>query len=387
MTTTVTIVGASVAGWHTVIGLRAVGFDGDITVVGREPHPPYDRPPLSKGILTGALTESDIRFASEEDVAALDARWILGTDAIALRPNDRAIDLSDGTTLRQDAVVVATGLGAPDHPLLTHLPRGAYQLRTLTDAISAREALASASRVIVVGGGFIGSEVASGARVRGVDVVVLEADDAVGVRALGVHAGRLGSLHAEAGVDVRPKSAVTAVLGRDRVTGVQLEDGSIIEGDAVFLGLGSQPATGWLRGSGLDLAGGVASDVHGRTSIPNVFVAGDVARYKSPWSIGPRRFEHWTSAVDQATAVAHLVTGLEPPAERPPYFWFDVHGHSIQVVGVLPVDSDVDILTDSADAYLAVHRQNGRDVGVFAIDSQREFARARRHLQPPSYSR
>lgn len=382
---TVTVVGTSVAGWHTVVALRHEGFAGSITVVGREQQMPYDRPPLSKDFLLGQKTLDDIRFGDSEAIASLDADWVLGTDAIALRPRDRAIDLSNGKTLTQDAVVLATGLQSPMTPLLERELNGVHELRTLEDAQRAQRALAKAGRVLVVGGGFIGSEVASAARHLGKDVVLIEADKAIAKRSLGPHSEVIRELHLQAGVDVRTNSRVSKLLGGSDVRGVELADGSTIEGDTVFLGLGSVPANGWLRESGLDLTGGVASDPFGRTSIPGVYVAGDLSCYASAWSDAPRRYEHWTSAIEQAGAVARVLMGRQPESMRAPYFWFDLHGHFIQVAGVLRHDAALETVKGDSGSSLTMHRHGDRVVGIIGINAQRDFGRARRTLTAPDW--
>ncbi|MGE3447399.1 MAG: NAD(P)/FAD-dependent oxidoreductase [Microbacteriaceae bacterium] len=379
----VIIVGASVAGWHTAAALRTGGFDGDITLVERTKEWPYDRPPLSKGIMTGAVLPESIRFATPDEIAALNITCLLGTEAVSLRPDARRIDLANGESLGYDAVVIATGLQAPEHPLLAQDLPGVYQLRHLADALTVRDALQRSSQVVVVGGGFIGSEIASAARQMSKQVVLLEADDEVGARALGVHAIRLRVLHDTAGVEVRTCCEVTSLIPMSEGTGVQLADGQVVHGDAVFLGLGSVPSVGWLAESGLATEGGVASDAFGRTGHADVYVAGDVGAYESPWAPRPRRFQHWSSAVERAESVAALILEREPPPLRPPYFWFDVHGHRIQAAGAFPVDSRIDVLQEGGVGFLAVHRQGERAVGVIAIDEQREFARNRRSLVPP----
>lgn len=379
----ITIVGTSVAGWHTLVALRSEGFDGEIAVVGREPHMPYDRPPLSKGVLRGDLTLADVEFGTSQQIEDLDAEWILGAEATGLNPQAGEIELSSGRRLRQDAVVIATGLQSPPHPLLDSPPQNVQELRSFDDARWAGETLKSAERIVVVGGGFIGSEIASAAHALGTEVVLLEAMPSLAGRALGPHAGLILQMHLEAGIDVRTSTSVRRVIGAPKFQAVECDDGTIVSGNAGFLGLGSVPANRWLCGSGLDLTGGVATDFAGRTSIPQVLVAGDLSYHESPWTTGRRRHEHWTSAVEQAAHVAKVLVGQEPVVGRAPYFWFELYENFIQVAGTLTGEHDtVEVHQHDSAGYLAVHRRADHIVGVIGINVQREFAQARRGMQP-----
>ncbi|GAA0717019.1 FAD-dependent oxidoreductase [Dactylosporangium roseum] len=372
-----TVVGASVAGWHLVHALLAHGYEGPVTVVDRQTHHPYDRPPLSKEFLLGRRGVEGMRFGdypSESNVV-----WRLGVEATAL--SDGAVELSDGSILAHDDLVIATGLRRPDLNLLTSPPQGVHELRTLDDALKLRLGLVRARNVVVVGGGFIGCEVASACRHLSVPVTIVEADERLGERSLGVHAHLVEALHETHGTSVITGARVTEFVG-DPVTAVRLADGRNLSADLVVVGIGSMPATKWLEGSSLELGNGVRCDTLARTNLPGVYAIGDVAEVESEWASGPRRFEHWTSAVDQAMTLADHLVGRPPRSPSPPYWWFDIYGHRIQVAGRLDLEDDVRVV-DVGGGYLATHHVDGAPVGVAAVDSPREFARVRRTLTPP----
>ena len=349
----VLVVGAGLGGLRTVEQLRATGHQGRISLVGAEPHAPYDRPPLSKQVLTG---EWDPARTILRDAVALDelgVRTYLGTEAVALRHHgvigdrgtgDRGtleVELADGATLYGDVVVVATGVVArtlPDQPAHVHT------LRTLDDAVALRAALERAASVLVVGAGFIGAEVASAALGRDVAVTVLEAAEVPAERALGATVGALaGRLMSEAGVDLRTGMRPARFVDG----GVELADGTVLTADAVVVGIGGVPQLGWLPAAGpdgtpLDLSDGLACGPTGRVhGLPGVWAVGDVAGWDG------HRTEHWTNAGDQAAAVAHDILGAEPPPAPVPYFWSDQFGLKIQLIGrpdladsVLPLRGD-----------------------------------------------
>jgi NADPH-dependent 2,4-dienoyl-CoA reductase/sulfur reductase-like enzyme len=316
----VLVIGAGLGGLRTVEQLRGAGFQGRISLVGGEEHAPYDRPPLSKQVLTGAWGPERTRLRTADELDDLGVRTHLGMRAVALRAGE--VELSDGASLHGDAVVIATGLVArrlPDQPADVHT------LRTLDDALALRAALETAGSLLVVGGGFIGAEVASSARARGVAVTVLEALPAPSVRALGPELGALnGRLLTEGGVDLRTNAVITGFVPG----GVRLDDGSTVEADVTVVGIGGAPDLAWLDGTGLDVSRGVACDPTGRVlGLDAVWAVGDVASWNG------HRSEHWTNAGDQAAVVARDILGAGPPPATVPYFWSDQLGLKIQLVG------------------------------------------------------
>ncbi|QJY44709.1 NAD(P)/FAD-dependent oxidoreductase [Pseudonocardia broussonetiae] len=326
----VLVVGAGLAGLRTAEQLRAAGHQGRISLVGAETHAPYDRPPLSKQVLTGDWEPAKTVLRDLDALDELGVRVHLGTAAVALRHGERGsieLELSDGSSLHGDAVVVATGVTARRLP---GQPDSAHVLRTLDDSLALREVLGAVSSLLVVGGGFIGAEVASAAVGRGIAVTVLEAASVPAERALGPVLGALAArLMTEAGVDLRTGTSLTGFVDG----GVVLADGTELTADAVLVGVGSAPQVAWLPATGpdghaLDLANGVPCGPTGRVhGLPGVWAVGDVAAWDG------RRTEHWTSAGDQAAAVAHDILGVDPPPATVPYFWSDQFGLKIQLVG------------------------------------------------------
>jgi NADPH-dependent 2,4-dienoyl-CoA reductase/sulfur reductase-like enzyme len=376
----VAVVGASLAGLGAARALRAQGFDGALTLVGAEPHPPYDRPPLSKAVLLGTAGPADLDLCDPAD-ADLAAGWRLGVPATGLDRHRRSVLLADGTEVRADGVVVATGAlprRLPGPPLA-----GVHVLRTREDAAALRGALTSGPRVVVVGGGFIGAEAASACAALGLDTTVVEATPLPLAGVLGAEmAAHCADLHAAAGVRLLCGTGVARLLGTGRVRAVELADGRRLPADTVVAGIGAVPAADWLAGSGVAVADGVVCDGGGRTSVPGVVAVGDVARWRTPG--GSVRAEHWTAAVEQpAVAVRNLLAGATVAEyRRPPYFWSDQYGVRVQFAGRrAPGDTVRVVEGDPAQrSFAAVYERAGAAAAVLAVDRARAFTRLRRTL-------
>ncbi|AXB42766.1 NAD(P)/FAD-dependent oxidoreductase [Amycolatopsis albispora] len=380
----VTVVGASLAGLTAVRALRDQGYDGRITVVGDEGYAPYDRPPLSKEYLAGTVSEFDLKLETPED-AALGADWRLGRTATALDTAGRAVVLDDGERIVSDGVVLATGARArrlPGRPF-----DGVHTLRTLDDAIALRKALVPGSRLVVIGAGFIGSEIASTAAAMGIETDVVEAEASPLHRPLGPEMGRVcARLHATKGVRLHTGHGLAGLIGNGRVRAVRLTDGRELPADVVVLGIGASPCVDWLIGSGVELANGVRTDARGLTNVPGVVAVGDCANSDRAHAGGPSRLEHWTNAVQQPIAAVSALLDREytPPAHhRLPYFWSDQYGHRIQFAGHRTEDSTVEVLEGEVAEFdfLALYRDRaGEPVAVLAVDRARSFGRWRRRL-------
>ncbi|WP_042364844.1 NAD(P)/FAD-dependent oxidoreductase, partial [Streptacidiphilus neutrinimicus] len=383
----VLVVGASLAGLGAVRALREEGYAGAITVVGEERRLPYDRPPLSKGFLTGEQDAEALALGDAEEYRDLAADWRLGVRAVRLDPAARTVTLSDGRELGSDAVVIATGATARTLPGSRGLA-GVHTLRTLDDARALRADLTTGRpAVAVVGAGFVGAEVASSARSLGLDVTVIEAAEAPLERALGPEMGLVcASLHADHGVRLLCGVGVAGLEGADRVTGVRLADGRLVPADVVVVGVGACPATDWLDGSGLRIEDGVICDAGCATDVPNVVAVGDVARCLDLFTGDHARVEHWTSATEQPrTAVRTLLTGLSAPGPvTAPYFWSDQYRSRIQFAGhVRPGDVPQVVQGDlDSRCFAAVYHRRDRPVAVLAVDQARAFGRLRRTLSP-----
>ncbi|MFM9609138.1 NAD(P)/FAD-dependent oxidoreductase [Streptomyces niveiscabiei] len=381
---TVAVVGASLAGLSAARALRAQGYDGRLIVVGDEIHRPYDRPPLSKEFLAGTYGEAEL--ALETDDEDLDAEWLLGTRATGLDAGAREVRLADGRQISADGVVIATGAAARALPGSENLA-GVHTLRTLDDARALKAELAAGGRLVVIGGGFIGAEVASTAQALGLEATVVEAAPTPLAGPLGADMGAVVSgLHTDHGVRLLCGVGVKGLGGERRVDAVLLEDGRSLPADIVVVGVGARPCVEWLDGSGVPLDNGVKCGADGRTGVPGVVAVGDCANWYDPRSGGHRRVEHWTGALERpAAAVRALLAGdgAEPPAPpRPPYFWSDQYGVRIQFAGHAAGADSVTVEAGSADVrdVLAVYRRGETPVAVLGMNQPRLFTRWRKQL-------
>lgn len=377
------MVGASLAGLSAARSLRKQGYDGRLVVIGDELHRPYDRPPLSKEFLAGTLGETELSLeAGDED---LRAEWLLGTRATGLDRTDRAVRLADGREVRADGIVIATGAAARTLPGSEGLA-GVHTLRTLDDARALRDELARGGRLVVIGGGFIGAEVASTAYALGLDVTVVEVAPTPLAAPLGETMGAVVSaLHTDHGVRLLCGVGVKGLSGESRVDAVLLEDGRSVPADIVVVGVGASPNVEWLAGSGVELDNGVKCGADGRTTLAGVVAVGDCANWYDPRAGHHRRVEHWTGARERPdAAIATLLAGgaVEPGVPRPPYFWSDQYGVKIQFVGHAAAADSVTVeagTTDGRDV-LAVYRRAGDPVAVLGMNQPRLFMRWRKQL-------
>jgi 3-phenylpropionate/trans-cinnamate dioxygenase ferredoxin reductase component len=382
---TIAVVGASLAGLRAVETLRREGFDGHLVLVGAEPELPYDRPPLSKEFLAGDAEPEQLALRKlPYDDLDLDVR--LGTRAEGLDLADRTLTLDTGEGLAFDGLVIATGSAPRTLPGTPDLP-GIFVLRTLADALAIRAALAVGPKVVVVGAGFIGSEVAATCRGRGLDVTVLEALPAPLVRALGVVLGGVcGELHRDHGVDLRLGVGVAGFEGDGRVERVRLDDGTAIDADVVVVGVGVAPVTGWLDGSGLTIGNGVVCDAT-LLAAPGVVCAGDVARWPNALFDGEvMRLEHWTNATEQGVAAARRLLygdGAAPEVFAPvPLVWSDQYDRKIQTVGSFRGDDEMVVVHGSLAErrFTAVFGRSGRLVGALGFSMPAKVMQYRRMI-------
>ena len=376
----IVVIGASLAGASTARALRDAGFDGGLTVVGDERHAPYDRPPLSKSFLLGDVDEADLALVDADE--ELGVAWRIGARAVALEATTRTLVLDDGAHLRPDGIVLATGASALRLPGTEGL-EGIHVLRTLDDALALRGALAAAGRAVVIGSGFIGSEVAATARRLGIDVTLVGLEETPLAVALGTEMGAaVGALHGDNGV-VFEQAKVAGFEGERRVRAVVLADGRRLEADVVVVGIGARPAVGWLDGSGLIVDDGVVCDGRGATGTAGIVAVGDCARWHDERRGHPHRHEHWTSATEHAAVAAATLLGAEPGRGlRAPYFWSDLFESRLQVAG-WPDEADGVTIEEGAPEerrFLALYRRGEDVVGVLALDHGRSFTRWRRTL-------
>ncbi|MBF9071574.1 NAD(P)/FAD-dependent oxidoreductase [Streptacidiphilus fuscans] len=368
----VVVVGAAAGGLATADSLRQQGFAGHITLIGDELHLPYDRPPLSKQLLTGQWEPEQLLLRSESDIGALGLDLRLGVAATSLDPRLGTVTLADGSAVRYDALVIATGVRPRPFPGGENTA-GVHVLRTVEDALTLRDRLQPGRRLVVVGGGFVGTEVAAAARQRGVDVALVEPEPVPLARSIGEDAGRfLAELHLSNGVRIHTGvRAVALDTSGGAVTGVRLDDGRQLPADDVLVATGTLPNTDWLRGSGLDVSDGVVCDAYSRCA-PGVHAVGDVARWYNGLFGCAMRVEHRATASEQGISVAHNI--LYPASPRPftpvPYFWTDQYHLKIQSYGYLRGHEETALLDgDLADGRALIGYRRGRRLsGVLSIN-------------------
>jgi NADPH-dependent 2,4-dienoyl-CoA reductase/sulfur reductase-like enzyme len=377
------VVGASLAGLRAVESARRSGFAGAITLVGAEPHTPYDRPPLSKSFLTSqeAPTATVLREeAVLRDELGIDLR--LGTTATRLDTEGRAV-LTDSGPINYTSAIIATGARPRTIPGSSHLS-GVHVLRTIDDAHQIRAALDDGARTVVVGAGFIGSEIAASAHARGVEVTVVEAMATPLARPVGEQMGKvLASLHERNGTTLRVGIGVGALLGDadDKVRAVQLADGSTIDAELVVVGIGVAPNTGWLADSGLELDNGIVCDANLRTSADGVYAAGDIANWINP-TFGTRmRLEHWTIAAEQGGHAGRNAAdpSSATPFETVPYFWSDWYGKRIQFVGVAADAEEIATVAGDLDGdmFVTLYRRGDKLAGALALEQRSQIMKYR----------
>ncbi|WP_323746103.1 NAD(P)/FAD-dependent oxidoreductase [Catenulispora pinisilvae] len=379
----VVIVGASLTGLHAAEALRGGGFAGRVTLVGAEPHPPYDRPSLSKRVLAGRMSADSTGLPQRQD---LDAHWRLGNAAVALDRDTKTLTLDDGTALGFDKLLIATGTRARRWPDTAEAAlTGVLSIRTRDDALELQARLAARPRrVLVIGAGFVGSEVASVCRELDLDVTVVERSAAPLAGALGQWAGAAaGRLQRGHGVDLRTETSVFALEGDadGRLRRVRLSDGDVLDVDVAVVALGAVRNVEWLAGSGLAIdARGVqcdpfcrAVDTDGRPC-DDILVAGDVACWPHPLYEGLLAVEHWDNAVRQArVAATTILHGAVRAHTALPTFWSNQFGVNIKVVGVPGRADQVAVLQGSVEraAFVAAYGRGGRIIGALAVNTPR----------------
>jgi NADPH-dependent 2,4-dienoyl-CoA reductase/sulfur reductase-like enzyme len=380
----VVVVGASLAGVRTIQALRRLGCDAQVTLIGREPGIACDRPPLSKGFLSDP--DATARpLLGPEDLAKLEVTPLLGRSATDLAPAGQTVGTEGGERIGYDALVIATGSAPRLLPGLEPRP-GVQVLRTAADAARIKAALWARARVVVVGGGFIGAEIASTGRRMGCAVTVIEPLPALMIRGLGPALSQaMTRRHLLAGTDLRLGVGVAGLeagaAGQDQA--VRLSDGSTVPADLIVVAAGAVPETGWLRGSGLDASDGVLCDGQlAAVGVPGVYAAGDVARWRHPRYAEPVRMEHWTSAIEHAGVVAANLCGQGRTHDSLPYVWSDQLGGRLQIFGRVQPDDDVHYVLgdESSDAFVAITGRADRLNAVVGFAAVRELLPYRKLL-------
>ncbi|MBQ0926958.1 NAD(P)/FAD-dependent oxidoreductase [Saccharopolyspora endophytica] len=375
----VVIVGACLAGTSTALELRSLGFDGAITMVGEEPHAPYDRPPLSKQFLTGGWDEQRVLLPGHDRLAELGIEFRPNTVAVGADLDGRAVTLDDGSELPFGDLVVATGVAPRPLPASGPAP---LTLRSIADARRVAAELRPGRRVVVIGTGFMGTELAWAARAAGCEVAVVGVDPAP-LSALGPEIGAVIS-RALTGSDVALTNSAGVTDIRAGARGEQevlLDDGAVLRADVVVAAIGSVPQVDWLRGAGLDLSDGLGCDAKCRAA-PGVYGVGDVARW---WHTGlgrSVRVEHRMNAGEQARVVARNILGAEEDFAPIPFFWSDQGSNKLVVHGHVTAGAELELETGAFtdEAFAGVYRDEGRAVAVLSWNSPRRATRLRRDL-------
>jgi 3-phenylpropionate/trans-cinnamate dioxygenase ferredoxin reductase subunit len=371
------IVGASLTGATAAITLRQEGADGSVTLVGAEPEPAYERPPLSKTYLRGEVPFEKayvrpLAFYAQHGITA-----IRGVRATRVHPSARVVELDDGRRVPYDALLVATGgrsrrISIPGGDL-----PGIYSLRTVHDADRIRAEMAPGRRVVVVGMGFIGSEVAASLRQKGLDVVAIDPGKTPLFRVLGEAVGRtLADLHRAHGVRTIFEDTVAGFEGTGRVGAVVTARGLRLECDFAVVGIGIEPVTEWLDGTGVQIDNGVVVNEYCQTSVPGIYAAGDVAKHYHPIFDHHMRVEHWQNAIKQGAAAARNMLGERVMYDEIHWFWSDQYEANLQYAGFHTTWDELVVRGDlSSGSYLACYLNDGRIDAAVGLNRAKDVRR------------
>ncbi len=386
---TFVIVGASLAGAKAAEALRHEGFEGRLVLLGEERERPYERPPLSKDYLRGEAGTAKVYVHDEGFYADQEIELRTSARVVAIEPAAGHVLLESGERLRYDRLLLTTGAAARHVPIPGADLPGVHTLRTLEDSESLKHAVTRASRVVVLGAGWIGSEVAASARQMGTEVVLIERGNAPLERVLGAEVGAVyRELHTDHGVKLLPRTGVEAFAGSRSVEEVRTSDGHSIACDLVVVGVGAAPRIELAQAAGLVVDGGIAVDERLQTSAPGVFAAGDVAAAWHPFYQARIRVEHWANALHQGPAAARNMLGLDVSYERLPYFFSDQYDLGMEYTGYAPTWDKVVFRGDpDRREFIAFWLQDGRVVAgmnanVWGVTGAiGELIRGRRQVQ------
>jgi 3-phenylpropionate/trans-cinnamate dioxygenase ferredoxin reductase component len=378
MTETSVIVGAGIAGGGAAATLRQEGFDGRVVLIGAEPQPPYERPPLSKEYLRGEFSfESALvqppGFYGENDIETRFGVRVTRVDAA-----EKVIELDNGERLPYEALLVATGGRNRRLPIPGIDLEGIYGLRTVADSGRIRAEVSLGRKAVVVGMGFIGSEVAASLRQSGVEVTVVDRNKVPLRRVLGEEVGRVvEGIHRDHGTELIFEDEVAAFEGAERVERITTERGQRIECDFVVVGLGVEPATELLAGTGVQIDNGIMVDEYLRTDVEGIYAAGDVANHYHPVFERHIRVEHWQNALKQGPAAARNMLGENEPYGEIPWFWSDQYEHNLQYAG-FHTDWDELVVRGSTEErnFVAFYRKDERVLAAVAINRGRDLHRS-----------
>lgn len=364
-TKAIVIVGGGLAGDTAAGELRQAGWEGRIVLVSDENVRPYDRPPLSKTALLNEQAEESIFLHDSDWYSEQAIELVLGDSCTAIRRHEQAVLLASGKTISYDKLLIATGSRARRLPAIESCGVPVHYLRNLPDARQLRPELREGRRIVVIGGGVIGMEIAATARQRGCAVTVIEGLDRIMARCLSASVSHfLHQFHQAQGVDIRCATRLAAV---QNVPGsVLLEDGSTVEADAIVVGVGAEPNCELARDAGLATANGIVVDRYTRTSDPHIHAAGDVAAFES--DDGLHRAEHWRHAIDQAEVAARVMMGHDEIYRENPWLWSDQYDLNIQITGSAQAETEVLRGDPASNAFIAFQLREGAIVGATSIN-------------------
>jgi 3-phenylpropionate/trans-cinnamate dioxygenase ferredoxin reductase component len=378
MTETFVIVGAGLAGGGAAATLREEGFDGRVILIGAEPQPPYERPPLSKEYLRGESPFEQALFQPLEFYGENDIETRFGARVTRVDAPEKVIELDSGERVPYEALLVATG-GRNRRPPIPGIDlEGIYGLRTVADSDRIRAEVSLGRKAVVVGMGFIGSEVAASLRQSGVEVTVVDRNKVPLRRVLGEEVGRVvEGIHRDHGTELIFEDEVAAFEGAERVERITTERGRRIECDFVVVGLGVEPATELLAGTGVQIDDGIVVDEYLRTDVEGIYAAGDVANYYHPVFERHIRVEHWQNALKQGPAAARNMLGENEPYGEIPWFWSDQYEHNLQYAG-FHTEWDELVVRGSTEErnFVAFYRKDERVLAAVAINRGRDLRRS-----------
>jgi 3-phenylpropionate/trans-cinnamate dioxygenase ferredoxin reductase subunit len=372
------VVGASLAGATAAATLRQDGFDGDLTLIGAEPHPPYERPPLSKQYLRG---EAPFEKALVRPVTFYDEHrieTILGVRATRVDPAERVVHLETGRRVPYDKLLIATGVRNRRPPIPGLELPGVFDLRSVTDADALRKQIATGARAAVIGMGFIGCEVAASLRQKGVDVVAIEPSATPLFRVLGEEVGAVvAAIHHDHGVETIFDDLVMRFEGQGRVERVTTKHGRRLECDFAVVGVGVEPVVDFLADSGIGIDNGILVDEYCRTTVDGIYAAGDVANHQHPVFARRMRVEHWQNAMQQGAAAARSMLGTGQPYDAIHWFWSDQYDANLQYAGSHR-KWDRLVIRGSLDErrFIAFYLNQGRIDAVVALNRGKDVRRA-----------
>ncbi|QRG09215.1 FAD-dependent oxidoreductase [Xanthobacter dioxanivorans] len=385
MSAPVVIVGAGQAAAQAVTSLKAEGYAGDIVVLGDEPYLPYQRPPLSKAYLGDEMTEDRLELKAPKFYADAGAQVRTGVRVARIHPAEKRVDLADGSHLTYGALLIATGTRARALPVPGADLPGVFSIRSIDDVKHFRAAALPGARLVIIGGGYIGLEVAAKARKLGLDVSVVEGQERLLARvACATISDFARDLHVGHGVAVLTGMGVTRITGTDRVTGVELADGRILPADLVLSAVGAVPNAELATEAGIALENGIRVDAATRTSAPDIYAAGDVASFPSTLYGRRVRLESVQNAIDQAKSAAKTITGSTVAYDPVPWFWSDQYDVKLQIAGLLDGFDRTECEGDIAAGRFCVRYFAGdRLLAVCSVNDPKSHMLARKALVAP----